>query len=51
MGDVRCGICDIWMDVSEWEEHTNSEEHKNKIKNLGGIDAMLERNRRYGNGR
>ena len=43
MGDVRCGICDIWMDVSEWEEHTNSEEHKNKIKNLGGIDAMLER--------
>jgi len=39
---VSCGLCNKYVD-GDWEEHEQSEEHQQKLKNLGGINAMTQR--------
>jgi hypothetical protein len=39
---VHCGLCKVFVD-GDWREHEQSEQHQTKIKNLGGIDALIKR--------
>ena len=39
---VSCGLCKKYVD-GDWDEHCNSEEHQQKLKNLGGINALTQR--------
>lgn len=39
---VHCGLCKVFVD-GDWREHEQSEEHQTKIRNLGGMDAIIKR--------
>ncbi len=38
---IFCGLCKV--EVENWKDHENSEEHQNRIRNLGGINSIVKR--------